>query len=132
MFVVVEIVGKQFCVDKGAMVKVLFLDVEEGIKYSFGDVLLVLGDGKIEVGQFYVDGVFVEVIVFGYGKDEKVVVFKMKWCKNYCCCNGHCQQFIEFQIDDIVVFNQGNSIWFIKKVLVVCEMVGIVMYNVQV
>ena len=103
MFAGVEIAGKQLRVDKGVVVKVPLLDAEEGSKQSFGDVLLVSDDGKTQVGQPHVDGASVEATVVGHGKDDKVVVFKMKRRKNYRRRNGHRQQFTELQIDDIAV-----------------------------
>ena len=66
MFAVVEIAGKQLRVDKGTLVKVPLLDVEEGSKHSFGDVLLVSADGKTQVGQPHVDGASVEATVLGH------------------------------------------------------------------
>ena len=103
MFAVVEIAGKQLRVAKGAMVKVPLLDAEEGSKHSFSDVLLVMDERKTQVGQPHLDGASVEATVVGHGKDDKVVVFKMKRRKNYRRRNGHRQQFTELQIDDIAV-----------------------------
>ena len=103
MFAVVEIAGKQLRVEKGVTVKVPLLDAEEGSKQTFGDVLLVSGDGTTQVGQPHVGGASVEATVLGHGKDAKVVVFKMKRRKNYRCRNGHRQHFTQLQIDDIAV-----------------------------
>ena len=103
MFAVVEIAGKQMRVEKGATVRVPLLDAEEGSKHSFGDVLLVSGEGKTQVGQPHVGGASVEATVVGHGRDAKVIVFKMKRRKKYRRRNGHRQDFTQLQIDDIAV-----------------------------
>jgi len=105
MFAVVEIAGTQLRVDKGAMVRVPLLDAQAGSKHSFGEVLLVSGEGNTQIGQPHVDGASVEATVLGHGKGKKVVVFKMKRRKNYRRRNGHRQQFTELQIDDIALTN---------------------------
>jgi large subunit ribosomal protein L21 len=102
MYAVVEIAGRQVRVDKGQRLRVPKLDLEEGAKERFTDVVLVSGEGQTAVGRPHVDGAAVEATVVGHGRGEKVVVFKMKRRKNYRRRNGHRQDFTEIQVDDIV------------------------------
>ena len=103
MYAVVRIADKQVQVNKGLRLKVPRLDLEEGAKHQFTDVLLVSADGETHVGSPLVPGAAVEATVLGHGRGKKVIVFKMKRRKNYRRRNGHRQQFTELQIDDIAV-----------------------------
>ena len=102
MFAVVDIAGKQLKVDKGLRVRVPKLDLEEGSKHRFTDVLLVSDDDAVQVGTPHVEGAAVEGTVVAHGRGEKIIVFKKKRRKKYRRCNGHRQDFTELLIDDII------------------------------
>ncbi|HCL29060.1 MAG TPA: 50S ribosomal protein L21 [Candidatus Latescibacteria bacterium] len=105
MYAVVDIAGQQFQVEEGAVVRVPLLDLEEGVKQTFSDVLLVRSETDTLVGSPHVAGASVEATVVGHGRGDKIIVFKMKRRKNYRRRNGHRQEFTEIKIDGIVAPN---------------------------
>lgn len=105
MYAVVDIAGQQFQVEEGAVLRVPLLDLEEGAKQSFSDVLLVRSESDTLVGSPHVAGASVEATVVGHGRGDKIIVFKMKRRKNYRRRNGHRQDFTEIKIDGIVAPN---------------------------
>ncbi len=105
MYAVVDIAGQQVRVEKGAVVRVPRLDLEEGAKQVLPEVLLVRNDSGTRVGSPHVQGASVEATVLGHGRGEKIVVFKIKRRKNYRRRNGHRQDYTELKIDGIVAPN---------------------------
>lgn len=103
MFVIVEIAGQQFKVEKGAKLYVHRLESEEGSTVDFEKVLLVSNDDDVKVGTPVVAGSKVTATVLAHVKGEKVMVFKKKRRKGYKKKNGHRQQFTQIQIEDILV-----------------------------
>lgn len=102
MYAVVDIAGQQFQVEEGAVVRVPRLDLEEGAKQTFSNVLLVRSDNETLVGSPHVAGAAVEATVVGHVRGDKIIIFKMKRRKNYRRRNGHRQDYTEIKIDGIV------------------------------
>jgi large subunit ribosomal protein L21 len=105
MYAVLKIADQQVKVNKGLRLKVPKLDIEEGTKHQFSDVLLVSNEDGTIIGDPLVQGASVEATVVGHGRDKKVVVFKMKRRKKYRSRNGHRQYYTEIQVDDISLPN---------------------------
>jgi large subunit ribosomal protein L21 len=101
MYAVVEIQGKQYKAEKGAVLHVDKLSDEEGSDVEFESVLLVSSDDEVRVGKPYVDGVSVKGIVKTHDRDKKIVVRKYKRRKGYARKQGHRQDYTEIQVDDI-------------------------------
>lgn len=78
MYAIVEIAGQQFKVEEGKKIFVHRLDLKEGDKINFDQVLLVEDEGKITVGEPVVKEAFVEGQVIDHVKGDKVIVFKKK------------------------------------------------------
>jgi large subunit ribosomal protein L21 len=102
MYVIVEIAGQQFKVEKERKVYVHRLPNEEGTEVTFDKVLLVDNDGAITVGTPVVEGAKVSATVLSHLKGEKVIVFKKKRRKGYRKKNGHRQFFTQILITEIV------------------------------
>jgi len=102
MYAIVEISGKQFKVEKKQKLFVNRLDVAEGKKISFDNVLMVNDGSKSSVGTPNVSGVQVDVKVLKHLKSDKVIVFKKKRRKGYKVRNGHRQAITEIEISDII------------------------------
>ncbi len=101
MYAIVEIAGKQFRVEKDAVVKVPLLHQEVGQSVEFDRVLL-LDDGKeVKVGRPVVEGAKVTAKVVEHGRDKKVIVFKKKRRKGYKVKKGHRQHYTKIQIENI-------------------------------
>jgi large subunit ribosomal protein L21 len=78
MYAVVDIAGQQFQVEEGAVLRVPRLDLEEGAKQTFSNVLLVRSDNETLVGSPHVAGAAVEATVVGHVRGDKIIIFKMK------------------------------------------------------
>jgi len=102
MYAIVEISGKQFKVEKKQKLFVNRLDVAEGKKISFDNVLMVNDGSKSSVGTPNVSGVQVDAKVLKHLKSDKVIVFKKKRRKGYKVKNGHRQAITEIEISDIL------------------------------
>tara|TARA_B100000963_G_scaffold353291_1_gene367766 strand:- start:560 stop:1096 length:537 start_codon:yes stop_codon:yes gene_type:complete len=102
MYAIVEISGKQFKVEKKQKLFVNRLDVIEGNKISFNNVLMVNDGSKLSVGTPNVSGVQVDAKVLKHLKSDKVIVFKKKRRKGYKVKNGHRQAITEIEISDIL------------------------------
>ena len=99
MDAIVKISGKQFKVSKDTKLYVHRLDVKEGSKVSFDNVLLLDNGKKVLVGNPNVKGASVEAKVIKHLKDDKVIVFKKKRRKGYRVKNGHRQALSEIIIE---------------------------------
>ena len=102
MYAIVEISGKQFKVEKKQKLFVNRLDVAEGKKISFDNVLMINDGSKSSVGTPHVSGVQVDAKVLKHLKSDKVIVFKKKRRKGYKVRNSHRQAISEIEISDIL------------------------------
>ncbi|WP_461630498.1 50S ribosomal protein L21 [Labilibaculum euxinus] len=102
MYVIVEIAGQQFKVEKDQKIFVHRLSAEEGGQVEFPKVLLVDNDGEIVVGAPTVEGAKVTAKVLSHMRGDKVKVFKKKRRKGYRKLNGHRQDLSQIQIEEIV------------------------------
>ena len=64
MYAIVEIAGQQFKVEEGKKIFVHRLEVEDGKKVEFDQVLLIEDEGKITIGEPTIKDAIVE------GKDS--------------------------------------------------------------
>ncbi len=102
MFAVIKTGGKQYRVQKGEILDIEKLDVKEGKKVSFEQVLLIDADGKIQVGTPYLKDTLVKAEVLDNFKDKKVIVFKKKRRKQYKRKTGHRQELTRVRIEEIL------------------------------
>lgn len=103
MYAIIESCGKQYKVSEGDVVFFEKLDIEEGKKVTFKEVVLVSDDKKVEVGAPYVKGAKVEGKVVEHGKGKKIIVYKYKAKKNYRRTQGHRQPYTKVQITKIAL-----------------------------
>ena len=103
MYAVIETGGKQYRVEPGDV-----LDVEripglaaDDSDVTFDRVLLLGGEGEVQVGRPTVEGAQVTAARVGDVRGPKVVVFKMKRRKGYRRKNGHRQDLLRVRIRDI-------------------------------
>jgi large subunit ribosomal protein L21 len=101
MYAIVEIAGQQFKVEEGKKIFVQLLDLEEGKKIDFDQVLLIEDEGKITIGEPVIKDAFVEGKVIDQVRGDKVIVFKKKRKKGYRIKNGHRQNFTRVEIVSI-------------------------------
>ena len=102
MYVIVDIQGQQFKVQKDQKLYVHRLEGEEGAQVEFDKVLLIDNDGAITVGTPLIQGAkVIAEIANPLVKGEKVLVFHKKRRKGYRKLNGHRQHFSQIVIKDI-------------------------------
>ena len=97
MYAVIVSGGKQYKVSEGDVIRVEKLEVEEGAKVSFDQVLLI-NDGSLKIGTPTVQGAKVSGTVLQNGKGKKVIVYRYKRKSGYHKKNGHRQLFTEVKI----------------------------------
>ena len=100
MYAVIVSGGKQYKVSEGDVIRVEKLEVEEGAKISFDQVLLI-NDGSLKIGTPTVQGAKVSGTVLQNGKGKNVIVYRYKRKSGYHKKNGHRQLFTEVKIEKI-------------------------------
>jgi large subunit ribosomal protein L21 len=104
MYVIVEIQGQQFKVEKDRKLFVHRMEGEESARVEFDKVLLADNNGLVTVGAPVIDGAkVVAEIVKPLVKGDKVLVFHKKRRKGHRKLNGHRQQFSQIVIKEIKV-----------------------------
>jgi large subunit ribosomal protein L21 len=102
MYVIVDIQGQQFKVEKDQKLYVHRMEGETGAQVEFEKVLLVENEGNVTVGTPLIEGAkVVAEILNPLVKGEKVLVFHKRRRKGYRKLNGHRQQFSQIVIKDI-------------------------------
>ncbi|HUW68949.1 MAG TPA: 50S ribosomal protein L21 [bacterium] len=101
MYAVVEVQGKQYRAEKGAVLRVDHIDGEAGTQVTIDSVLLVSGD-TISIGAPYVKGASIKASIKSQIKGDKVIVFKYKPKKDYRRTQGHRQQYTLLTVEDII------------------------------
>jgi large subunit ribosomal protein L21 len=108
MYAIFRAQGKQFRAEPDLTLRLPTLDAEPGDKVTFEDVLLAERDGDVRVGSPSLTGATVAAEIVRHGKDDKIVVYKMKRRKGYRRKQGHRQGFTEIRILDIA-FPKGKA-----------------------
>ncbi|MDR2216183.1 MAG: 50S ribosomal protein L21 [Nevskiaceae bacterium] len=101
MYAVIATGGKQYRVEKNALLKVEKLDAEPGSTVQFDDVLLVADGSDIKIGTPNVAGAKVSATVESHGQGEKKVIVKFRRRKHYKRGGNHRQQYTLVKITDI-------------------------------
>jgi large subunit ribosomal protein L21 len=91
MYAIVEIAGKQFKVEPETTVNVPLLSAEVGADVEFDKVLMHSDGDKVTFGKPLLKGKKVVATVVEHGREDKIIVFKMKRRKGYRRKRGHRQ-----------------------------------------
>lgn len=103
MYAVIVSGGKQYPVAPGELVRLERLAAAQGETVEFDRVALVAGDdGKVVVGQPWVEGARVRGEVATQGRGPKIRVIKFRRRKNYRRRQGHRQAYTEVRISEIL------------------------------
>jgi len=108
MYAIIQAKGKQFRAEPDATLRLPTLDAAPGDRISFDEVLLAQRDGELIVGRPALAGASVAAEVVRHGKEDKIVVYKMKRRKGYRRKQGHRQKFTEVRVVSID-FGTGES-----------------------
>lgn len=100
MYAIIKTGGKQIKVEEGQSIFVEKLDVQEGDKVTFDQVVFVGGEST-KIGAPLVEGASVEATVEKQGREKKVVTFKYKRRKDTHRKQGHRQPYTKLMINSI-------------------------------
>jgi large subunit ribosomal protein L21 len=101
MYAIVRTGGKQYQVACGDQLRVEKLDGNVGDQIDLNDVLMVVNDDGVKVGQPVLENAKVVAKIAEQGKSKKIIVFKKKRRKGYRLKNGHRQSFTALKIEEI-------------------------------
>lgn len=102
MYAIIRDRGMQYRVETGQTLDIALLEAEPGSQVEIGEVLLVGGGERAQVGAPLVSGAKVLAKVLGEVKGEKIVVFRYKNKKRYRRRTGHRQRYTRVAIGEIV------------------------------
>ncbi len=103
MYAVIRTGSKQYKVSPGDRITVEKIDMPEGKKYSFEDVVLYHDGEKVVSDPKDLSKVRVAARVIEQGRAKKVVVFKYKPKKGYHKKKGHRQELTRLEIEEVVM-----------------------------
>lgn len=101
MYAIIKTGGKQYKVSEGDEVIIEKLEIAEGDKVTFEEVLTIVDGENVKVGQPVVEGAKVSGSVVKNGKGPKIRIFKYKHKTNYRRRAGHRQPFTKVKIEKI-------------------------------
>lgn len=101
MYAVIETGGKQYRVQAGDVIEVERVASGDDGGVRFERVLLIGGDGGVEMGNPVVAGAVVSASAVSEAHGPKIRVFKKKRRKGYRRTTGHRQHLLRLRIDDI-------------------------------
>jgi len=100
MYAIVEIAGKQYKIEKDAVVNVDRLKKTES-NIILDKVLLYSNNDDIRIGKPYVNNVQIKAEVLGEIKGNKVFGIKFKKRKNYTRTIGHRATYSQIKISEV-------------------------------
>jgi len=101
MYAMVEIKGKQYKAEEGALLRVEKVQAQAGDVVEFDSVLMIRKDDDIQLGSPYVKGASLKAVVEDHGREKKIIVFKYKRRKNYKRKHGHRQAYSLLRVKEI-------------------------------
>ncbi|MBT9585661.1 50S ribosomal protein L21 [bacterium] len=101
MYAVVETGGKQYKVAAGQIVRVEKLEGDKGSDVVLDKILMVAGDGKVQLGAPYLNGATIEAKIVEQHRSRKVTHFHYKPKKSIRIKRGHRQPYTALRIDAI-------------------------------
>jgi len=102
MYAIIAADGRQYKVHPGDEIQVdLRENVSQGDQVTFDRVLLVSGEGGVQVGKPLVTGATVAAEVLGQEMGDKIYIQKMRRRKNYRRRTGHRQMYTRVRISAI-------------------------------
>jgi len=99
MYALVDILGKQYKVEQGSVLRVDHVQQDKGSAIEFPSVLMISDAGSVRVGSPYLPGIVLRAVVEDHGKDKKILIGKFKKKKNYRRRQGHRQQYSTIKVE---------------------------------
>ncbi|UQY80910.1 50S ribosomal protein L21 [Candidatus Hepatincola sp. Av] len=101
MLAVIKFAGSQHIVKKNDIITTNKIDDEVGKEIVIQDVLSVIDEGKVQIGNPTLPNVSVKAKILEQTRDKKVIIFKKRRRKHSRRKNGHRQYITKLQIVDI-------------------------------
>jgi large subunit ribosomal protein L21 len=95
--------ARQYRAAIGDTIRVERLPIDPGEQIELDEVLLVVDDNEVRIGQPTIEGAKVLATVVAQEKGPKITVFKYRPRKRYQRHAGHRQFYTRLRIDEIVV-----------------------------
>ena len=102
-YAIVEISGRQFWIETGKYYDFNRINTELGKQIKLNRILLLNNDGKILVGQPYIDSIQVKGKILEHFRGKKTTVYKMRPKKKTRKKQGHRQELTRVLIEDIII-----------------------------
>jgi len=103
MFAILKTGGKEYRVAKGDVIRVEKLEGKVGDQVALKDVLMVSGEGQVQVGTPNVDNAIITGEIVREAKGKKILTYKMKRRKNYRRMKGHRQTYTYLKVNEITL-----------------------------
>jgi large subunit ribosomal protein L21 len=101
MYAVIATGGKQYRVEKGAVLRIEKLKLEPGATVEFNEVLLIADGDLVRLGAPLLSGGKVTATVEKHAKGDKVTIVKFRRRKHYLRQKTHRQPFTQVRVTDI-------------------------------
>jgi large subunit ribosomal protein L21 len=101
MFAIIEACGRQYQIEAGRFVDLDLTEANEGDKFQFDKVLMIVDGAQSTLGSPYIDGAKVVGRVVKHHKGKKIIVYHMRPKKGTRKKQGHRQHFTRIAIDSI-------------------------------
>ena len=108
-YAIIEDGGKQYKAVPGSTIDVDYYPAEIGEAVDLENVLLVVDDEVVNIGQPYISGARVQASVAAQVKGPKLIVFRYKPKKRIRRKTGHRQKYTRLQIEEILLDGKKES-----------------------
>ena len=102
-YAIIEISGKQFWVEVGKFYNFNRIPCKLGKRIILNRVLLLNNEGKILIGQPFLNNVKIQGKILQHLRDKKKIIYKMKSKKKTRRKQGHRQQLTQILIESIAI-----------------------------
>jgi large subunit ribosomal protein L21 len=109
MYAVIKTGGKQYRVAADEIFEVEKLEGEPGSLFKFAEVLMLGGNGTIQVGKPIVTGATVTAEILEQGRGPKTINFKKRRRKNSRRKKGHRQDLTTVRVLEVLASGQAAS-----------------------
>lgn len=108
-YAIIRTGGKQHKVQEGDEISFEKIEGKEGNKVTFKNILLIVENGKVEIGRPLVSKAIVSGEIIAQIKDKKIRVAKYKAKSRYRKVKGHRQQLTKVRIKKISSKSKTSS-----------------------
>ncbi len=102
VYAVMKSGARQYRASVGDTIRVEKLSADVGEQVEFDEILLLVDDTDVKIGQPKVEGARVVATVVAQEKGPKIQVFKYRPRKRYQRHAGHRQPYTQLRVDEIM------------------------------